>query len=564
MKLSKIHKQIYAVYYQYLMIAFVVSLMIPVFILVFTEKNSFWISVACVMISLGGYTLFAALFRRSGVMVWLGLPLIFLSAFQIVISYLFGNSVVAADMFLNLLTTNVGEAGELLSNLYPAIVSVVLIYLPLLWVATMHIYRGVVLPNRQRWRMLGVGGVALLVGCGMLMCGSSRSVEDVVRNELFPINGIYNMGIAVSEAFNISDYFELSKNFEYKATRYAAPSCKEVYVLVIGEASRASSWQAYGYERSTTPLLAAREDIVWFRNVLTQSNTTHKSVPMMLSSVHPLQHRELYHRTGIISLFDEVGFATYFISSQAPQGAMIDNLASEAQHVEYVNEPCRDMQLVDAVCRVLSEEIADKIFIVLHTYGSHFSYHQRYPREFARFTPDDEVAINDNNVDLLRNAYDNSICYTDYFLNQVISTLDELKDVSTAMFYCADHGEDLFDGGKQRFLHSSPMVTYHQLHVASLAWFSDTYNREYSHKVGAARKNMTAPASTFSVFHTMADMANITSPYIVDRASLLSHDFDSRAERYYLNDHNRAVKLNAEIGINHDERKLFYKHGIQL
>ena len=71
---------------QYLSALFVASLMLPVLILVYTEKNPFLTSVACVMIPLGGYTLFSSLMRRSGWMVWLGLPLICLSVFQIVLS----------------------------------------------------------------------------------------------------------------------------------------------------------------------------------------------------------------------------------------------------------------------------------------------------------------------------------------------------------------------------------------------------------------------------------------------------------------------------------------------
>ncbi|EGD16460.1 putative membrane-associated, metal-dependent hydrolase, partial [Xanthomonas hortorum ATCC 19865] len=41
------------------------------------------------------------------------------------------------------------------------------------------------------------------------------------------------------------------------------------------------------------------------------------------------------------------------------------------------------------------------------------------------------------------NAYDNSIGYTDHFLNQAIHTLRGLQDYDTAMIYVSDHGESL-------------------------------------------------------------------------------------------------------------------------
>ena len=111
----------------------VVSLMIPVIILTITEHNPLLVALTAILLPLGFYLLFSAASTRSGRMVWWGFPFIFLSAFQIVLSYLFGNSVIATDMFLNLTTTNPGEAGELLGNIYPSVIAVCVIYLPLLW-----------------------------------------------------------------------------------------------------------------------------------------------------------------------------------------------------------------------------------------------------------------------------------------------------------------------------------------------------------------------------------------------------------------------------------------------
>ena len=116
-----------------LSIAFLAALMLPVVILAFTEHNPFWVTVVGLLLPLGAYALFAAMSHRSGRMVWLGALFLFFSAFQVVISYLFGESVVAADMFLNLLTTNAGEATELLGNIYPSIIAVCVIYIPILW-----------------------------------------------------------------------------------------------------------------------------------------------------------------------------------------------------------------------------------------------------------------------------------------------------------------------------------------------------------------------------------------------------------------------------------------------
>ena len=543
---------------------YLATLMLPILILIYTEKNSLSVSSVGALLPLGAYTLFAALSRHSGRMVWCGFPFIFLSAFQVVISYLFGNSVVATDMFLNIMTTNPSEMTELLSNIYPAVIFVIVVYLPLLLLAALHIRRKIELKRTLRRRMFAIGGISLVAGCMVLIFGCRENMWRVLRDEVFPVNVCYNLTLAISESYRIKHYEQTSADFLYHAERRQQTDTREVYVLVIGEASRAANWQLYGYGRPTNPLLAKRDDIVLFRQITTQSNTTHKSVPMILSSIHTSQHRELYRRSGIMALFNEAGFTTYFISTQQPQGAMIDKLADDADFTIYLASPQHDGQLVEAMQKALREDCSQKILFVLHSYGSHYSYRQRYPREFAVFLPDDEVAISSKNSDKIRNAYDNSILYTDYVLNEIISTLESRPEICSAMLYCADHGEDLFDTDEERILHATPLVTFYQLHVASFVWFSDKYKMLFNEKAEAAQYNENVPATTYSVFHTVADMASIASPYIDFEASLVSFDYDYTSARYYLDDHNQAVPLNERIGIDSSQRKLFERAGVEL
>lgn len=120
----------------------------------------------------------------------------------------------------------------------------------------------------------------------------------------------------------------------------------------------------------------------------------------------------------------------------------------------------------------------NKQFIVLHTYGSHFNYRDRYSDKFKVFIPDNSVNLEYRHRDLLINSYDNSILSTDDFLASVIDKLRNTGAV-TCMFYLPDHGEDIMDDDRHRFLHASPCPTYYQLHIPFLIWFSDEYNNRY-------------------------------------------------------------------------------------
>ena len=96
---------------------FVLTLLIPNLVLLYTEPYSIWSAEASLFIPMGFYLMWSAVLKRSGIMIWLAFPLVVLAAFQIVLLYLFGNSIIATDMFTNLLTTNPEEAGAALKHL---------------------------------------------------------------------------------------------------------------------------------------------------------------------------------------------------------------------------------------------------------------------------------------------------------------------------------------------------------------------------------------------------------------------------------------------------------------
>ena len=160
----------------------------------------------------------------------------------------------------------------------------------------------------------------------------------------------------------------------------------------------------------------------------------------------------------------EAGFHTGFFSNQAPNNSFTELFGNEADNVRYTdfstaNHPY-DSSLLPMLRQALADTTHAKKFIVLHTYGSHFLYRDRYPREFAKFLPDDAIDANAGHRNDLINAYDNTILYTDSFLADAIGLL-RATGCKSALLYSADHGEDIFDDQRERFLHASPNPTYH-------------------------------------------------------------------------------------------------------
>ncbi len=102
----------------------------PAVILSVTEQLSWAARIANALFPVGVFGLWLACSRRVAATVLSTIPFMVLGAFQIVLLFLYGRSIIAVDMFLNVVTTNPTEVGELLGNLLSAILTVCLMYLP--------------------------------------------------------------------------------------------------------------------------------------------------------------------------------------------------------------------------------------------------------------------------------------------------------------------------------------------------------------------------------------------------------------------------------------------------
>lgn len=546
--------------------AAVLSVMLPLLLIVpnvalcVTEKMSFWSALSNVLFPWSIYSLLMALWRRTGVTALLMLPFIIYAGFQIVLLYLYGGSIIAVDMFLNVVTTNATEVGELLGNLVLAIAIVVILYIPPLATGIILIIKKRFLPERF---MLKYRKTALwATGVAAIALGITYAVTPNynIGRDMFPANVISNMCRAINRAGDVAAYAETSRGFSYQATPTHPEDTPEIYILVIGETSRGENWQLLGYDKGTNPCLSQVDSLIVFDKAVMQSNTTHKSVPLIMSSLTAENFDSIGYHKSIITAFKEAGFRTYLFSNQTRNRSYTEHFCSEADELEYIKDRlgryAGDHALLDNVEHALADTVHNKKFIVLHTYGSHFNYLDRYSKEYSLFGPDDYADANPGNREKLINAFDNTIVYIDSFLCRIISRLNQ-SGVSAAMIYSSDHGEDIFDDDRQRFLHASPTPTFHQLYVPMMVWMSPEYKRQFGESsyrnLENNRHKILSPTET--VFPTMVSLAGIETPYLNREKSLADSMFIT-TPLLYITDLNEAVELR-ESGINQDDIKLF-------
>lgn len=535
---------------QQLFALFIIVNMIPSILLIFTEPFNIWGKIVLILFPLGTYLILLSIWKKIGITQLLLFPLLFLHAFQIVLFYLFGENVISVDMYLNVATTNPGEAGELLGGILPAVIFVIVVYLPTTIIAGIACKKKVYTEKKFRKRMISTGVILLFASFATSFLSKDKNTDSFTFYEnVYPVDIVYNLGFAINKWNRTHDYPRVSKDFTFNAKKIVNADRREIYVLVVGETSRAENWSLYGYERKTNPLLEKETGLVHYSDAITQANATHKSVPIILSGASAENFDVIYHQKSIFQAFKEAGFKTAFLSNQSPNHSFTDFYANEADYRENIRpfDPSAsaaainhlDEDLIPFMKNFIDSLPNNNLFIVLHTYGSHFNYKERYPERFSQFKPDNVTEISQKERDKLVNAFDNTILYTDFFLHQIIQMLKQ-TEACTAMAYSSDHGEDIMDDSRNRFLHASPDPTYYQLRIPILTWFSENYETNFPKKVEAARENQLMPVATNALFHTMLDMSGIETSYKDSTLSLLSLAFKIR-ERMYLDNLDNPV-----------------------
>ena len=188
------------------------------------------------------------------------------------------------------------------------------------------------------------------------------------------------------------------------------------------------------------------------------------------------------------------------------------------------DEECRDVGMLDNVQAYINKHLHEDIFIVLHQMGNHGpAYYKRYPPDYESFTPvckTDE--LQECTKEEIRNAYDNAILYTDYFLSRVIGILKQNNDnFETAMFYASDHGESLGESGL--YLHGYPdfLAPDEQTHIPAIFWAGKNFD---DIDMQSIRSNRQKKFSHDNIFHSILGIFEINSSVYNNKMDMFRSD----------------------------------------
>ncbi len=383
--------------------------------------------------------------------------------------------------------------------------------------------------GRELWRKIKAGGGALLLAIVIILCLSAQFASffrnhKEVRQKVNPLNVV---------AATLSYWADSGQAAEVKPIALDArmtPLAKaldkpNLVVLVVGETARADHFSINGYDRPTTPLIA-RQEIINYAHVYSCGTETAVSVPCMFSLLERKNYSDskAKEQESVLDVIHRAGVPVLWRDNNSSCKGTCDRVAYEDMRNLKIPLLCNERECFDDVLLYQMDErlaqmsnLAGAKLLVLHQKGSHGpDYHNRYPAEQEVFKPvcKTNQLQNCSNQEVI-NAFDNTIHYTDFFLNNTIEKLKSLSDhYNTALVYLSDHGESL--GENNLYLHGMPymIAPEAQKHVPFFFWFSSGYSQANGVDPECLKARVDGDYSQDNLFHTLLGLTNVeTSVY---------------------------------------------------
>lgn len=293
---------------------------------------------------------------------------------------------------------------------------------------------------------------------------------------------------------------------------------KRLVVFVVGETARAENFSLNGYQTDTNPNLEKQANIVSFSNFYSCGTATAISVPCMFSKFGREEYSdEKQYYENVVDILNRVGVRVLWRDNNSGGSK---GLADRVSDVQYFGGDVFDEVMLKELQKNIDSLYRDT-FVVLHQEGSHGpTYFRRYPDNFKKFTPTcDTQDLEKCTQQQIVNTYNNTIAYTDFFLNETVKFLEKNEEkYETLMVYVSDHGESLGENGI--YLHGLPymLAPDTQKHVPAIFWFGKDFQKEKKELV--TKKD--APFSHDNLFHTILGVFQIDTKEYDGRLDILN------------------------------------------
>lgn len=349
-----------------------------------------------------------------------------------------------------------------------------------------------------------------------------------------PFN-FYFQSVGAAIQMKYKSYISEAEKMTFGAERHETKN-KEIYVLAIGESLRYNNISLAGYERETTPNLDTIKNVVLYTDYYSTATLTMYSVPQILTRATPHDFVLNYKEKSIYKPFAECGFKTFAICC--------DNLLTYEKYLTNGTDGLYSVKEDSDIANVIDSisQKHDKTFFIVQFWGNHGPY-ENFRTKDNVFIPNpvyDNVSWNDEEAK--KNAYDNTVRYTDYNVSNIIKAINKPNTLA-AFLMISDHGEDLHPDSGGHGGTSNPSKD--EFHVPFIFWHSDLWKECNEDKYEQLLKNKNKPINADNVFYSVCDMAgiNIAPAYAKPEWSVLSTSFTIHPRFLLLPDGENIMEL---------------------
>jgi glucan phosphoethanolaminetransferase (alkaline phosphatase superfamily) len=241
-------------------------------------------------------------------------------------------------------------------------------------------------------------------------------------------------------------------------------------VLVIGESLRADAFLGQGGGPWSQALaLRLRDGLgVHLPDACAGSNGTFASMPRLMTGVDVADVNGAAKNPTLLALAKAAGAKTAYINNHEiwvlPEAG--HDLLQKTSSMEF---NAYDEVAVEALSDFIKRTGPGAKAAILHLYGQHFYYQDRYP---ARLFPPEPPGLDADGLLALR--YKRSVEFTVRVLLQAAAVLDAQKEPAFLVF-TSDHGENLPSDKTGKHFHSGPSSGLHDTIVPSLVLWNRAF-----------------------------------------------------------------------------------------
>ncbi|MBQ8047477.1 MAG: phosphoethanolamine transferase [Prevotella sp.] len=315
----------------------------------------------------------------------------------------------------------------------------------------------------------------------------------------------------------------------------SAPEDAPNMVVIVGESYSVYHSSLYGYRQLTSPYLEHRRqngELAVFDDVVSVADATHAVMQSVFSldslgidfeskPLFPMCFKSAGYHTLMYDNQYFIGNGITFLSDEKLSGMMFD--VRNGKRYGYDGDMVKDM-----------ENSPSPYLYVIHLWGQHYTYSERYPSEFSCFSADDydKTAWDASQREVIAH-YDNAMRYNDFVINEIIK---RFENDDCCIVYFADHGEEVYDY-RNYMGHGNAHLTsqkQYQIRVPLMIWTSSSFREKHPNLASQIQSSAHAPVTTDDISHLILDIAGIKTECFSASRSAINPNYNSEKPRIIL------------------------------